>query len=224
MNAVPTLAPATPSTLSSRQVKADEVRRRLFQAGAELLAAKGYHATSVAEIAQRAGVAKGTFFLYFPTKDALVTELVRVQVRLVSAERTRLIEDGTSPAARLRATMLALGRLTELNMARAIFAAIFDKADVGGTVDLLFQDLLKMMTEDARAAIAAGELSRKTDADGFALLLMDSFLGATVSYATSPRGRSLTQMISSHVDMNLAAFAPQAKAKKPARTRPARKP
>jgi AcrR family transcriptional regulator len=207
------LAPNVPS----RQAKADDTRLRLFTAGAELLAAQGYHATSVEQITRRAGVAKGTFFLHFPTKDALVTELVRLQVRFVARERARLVAEGAAPAVRLRATVMALGRLSDRNIARAVLTAAMDKGDVGSALDRLYQELLELMTEDARAAVRARELSRNTDPQMFALVLLDSFLGATVSFATNPRGRSLLQMLEALIDANLTAFAPKVRTKVPKR-------
>jgi TetR/AcrR family transcriptional repressor of nem operon len=193
--------------IATRQAKADDTRMRLFAAGAELLASQGYHATSVEQITQRAGVAKGTFFFHFPTKDALVTELVRLQVRFVARERERLVAEGAAPTARLRATVMGLGRLSDRNIARAVLTAGLDKGAVGSAIDRLYQDLLELMTEDARAAVRARELSRSTDPAMFAVLLMDAFLGATVSYATNPRGRSLLAMLEALVDTNLTAFA-----------------
>lgn len=50
-------------------------RELLLDAGEELFRDKGVAATTVAEITERAGVAKGTFYLYFPTKDHLVAAL-----------------------------------------------------------------------------------------------------------------------------------------------------
>jgi AcrR family transcriptional regulator len=195
----------------TRLARADDTRLRLFTAGAELFATHGYHATSVEQIARRAGVAKGTFFLHFPTKDALVTELVRLQVRFVARERERLVVEGAGPSVRLRATVMALGRLADRNIARAVLTAGLDKGDVGSAIDRLYQDVLELMIEDARAAVRARELSRSTDPEMFALVLMDSFLGATVSFATNPRGRSLIEMLEALVDTNLAAFAPKKK-------------
>jgi AcrR family transcriptional regulator len=198
--------------LAARQAKADDTRLRLFTAGAELLATQGYHATSVEQITRRVGVAKGTFFLYFPTKDALVTELVQLQVRLVARERQRLVGEGATPAARLRATVMALGRLSDRNIARAVLTASMEKSEVGSAIDRLFQSVLDLMIEDARAAVRARELSRTTDPETFALVLMDSFLGATVSFATNPRGRSLLGMLEALLDANFSAFAPKKKA------------
>jgi AcrR family transcriptional regulator len=46
-------------------------REQLLQAAREVLAQKGYERTTVSSIAGRAQVAQGTFYLYFPSKEAL---------------------------------------------------------------------------------------------------------------------------------------------------------
>ena len=132
---------------------------RLFTAGAELFAEQGYHATTVEQIARRAGVAKGTFFLHFPTKDAVVIALVRMQMRLVHDEHARMREQGTAPLARLRATVLALGMLADRNVARAVFTAGFDKPEVGEVLDGLMLGILGLMEADAKAAAREGRLA-----------------------------------------------------------------
>jgi TetR/AcrR family transcriptional regulator, cholesterol catabolism regulator len=55
-----------------RERKKLEVRDRIRGAALELFREKGYEATTVEEIAERADVAKGTFFNYYARKDALV--------------------------------------------------------------------------------------------------------------------------------------------------------
>jgi AcrR family transcriptional regulator len=57
---------------SRRETNKAAIRARLVAAGLKLAATRGYDATTVAAIAERAGVAKGTFFNYFPTKEALI--------------------------------------------------------------------------------------------------------------------------------------------------------
>jgi len=65
-------------------------RERLVVAGVELFATKGYDDTTVAEIAERAGVTKSTFFRYFPDKRDL----------LVAGQETlsRLLVEGIAEA------------------------------------------------------------------------------------------------------------------------------
>lgn len=69
-------APDTPRTAKLRQDRAHRTRAALLEAAASLWADRGYDDVSVSDIAARAGVAKGSFFYYFPTKEHLLLELV----------------------------------------------------------------------------------------------------------------------------------------------------
>ena len=50
--------------------------RKLLDAAAEEFGEKGFHESSVVSITQRAGVALGSFYTYFDSKDALFRALV----------------------------------------------------------------------------------------------------------------------------------------------------
>jgi len=52
-----------------------KTREKLIRAAVELFAKKGFEKTTVDEIVAKAGVAKGTFYLYFKSKDDLIKEL-----------------------------------------------------------------------------------------------------------------------------------------------------
>src|ERR1700761_943154 len=97
------------ATRSARQIRADDTRARLFAAAVELFEARGYHDTTIAAIVKRAGVAKGTFFVHFATKDAVITELQLRQIRGARKARMAVLETGGGPLAALRATVLSLG-------------------------------------------------------------------------------------------------------------------
>ena len=53
-----------------------EKRATILNSALQLFAANGVKNSSTAEIAKEAGIAAGTLFLYFPTKQALMDELV----------------------------------------------------------------------------------------------------------------------------------------------------
>ena len=57
-------------TLKEKQRQ--ERERLILAAAEEVLYEKGYHDTSIDEIAARVGVAKGTVYLHFPSKEELV--------------------------------------------------------------------------------------------------------------------------------------------------------
>jgi AcrR family transcriptional regulator len=49
---------------------------RILEAGLELFAARGYHATSIRDIAAGAGLQSASLYTHFPSKEAILTELV----------------------------------------------------------------------------------------------------------------------------------------------------
>ena len=163
-----------------RKVQADATRRRIFAAAAELFAVRGYHDVTVAEIARRAHVAKGTFFVHFATKDAIVTELVRIQTRAARRARGRVLEGGGTPAEALRATALMLGEQagSSIELSRAVLAATLENAAVGGASATLFDEVFAEMCADSTAAFGDDRAARA---------LMTSYLGAALHCCTSPR-------------------------------------
>lgn len=56
--------------------KREERRSQILDAALRVFAKKGYHAASVSDIVQEAAVARGTFYLYFPSKHDLFAGLV----------------------------------------------------------------------------------------------------------------------------------------------------
>src|SRR6266581_1916354 len=69
--------------LSRRERKKDETRERIFKVAVKLFRDKGFEATTIDDITERADVAKGTFFNYFPRKEAVLGYLS--EVRMVKA-------------------------------------------------------------------------------------------------------------------------------------------
>jgi AcrR family transcriptional regulator len=67
--------PAEPARRSP--VLRDERRAQLVAAAREVFGERGYHAATVDDITRAAGVAKGTFYLYFQEKREIYYELVR---------------------------------------------------------------------------------------------------------------------------------------------------
>lgn len=62
---------------SDRDAFYETRRQALADVALKLWAERGYDGTSVAAIASEAGIAKGTFYLYFETKGALLLEVLR---------------------------------------------------------------------------------------------------------------------------------------------------
>ena len=75
--------PAAPAVAEPRQRRARRKEARpgeLLDAALALFVEKGFAATRVEEVAARAGVSKGTLFLYFPSKEDLFKAVVRENI------------------------------------------------------------------------------------------------------------------------------------------------
>ncbi len=101
-----------PVATSQRAERKQARRGQLVEAAASVFMQRGVAATSVDEIVRAAGVAKGTFYLYFDTKDAMVTAVAEAMV-LGVADRIQTIatDPDRSPVERLVAFAGAIGQV-----------------------------------------------------------------------------------------------------------------
>ncbi|MEV7285738.1 TetR/AcrR family transcriptional regulator [Streptomyces sp. NPDC093252] len=73
------------SATSGAAARRESTRQKLYEAAVTLIAEQGFSATTVDEIAERAGVAKGTVYYNFASKSVLFEELLRHGVGLLTA-------------------------------------------------------------------------------------------------------------------------------------------
>jgi TetR/AcrR family transcriptional regulator, fatty acid metabolism regulator protein len=101
---------ATPEGPPGR--RSGDKRERILSAAVRVFARSGFHATRVSEVAKAAGVADGTIYLYFRSKDELLVSLFEDRVERLLAYMERELPKHPDASARLRAVIeLQLGLL-----------------------------------------------------------------------------------------------------------------
>ncbi|WP_370151033.1 TetR/AcrR family transcriptional regulator [Streptacidiphilus sp. EB129] len=124
-------------------------RQKLYEAAVTLIAEQGYSATTVEEIAERAGVAKGTVYYNFASKSDLFEELLRHGVGLLT---TALREAGAG--LRGLAALDAMARAgLEFIRTYPSFAQLF-VAETWRT-NRSWHDTLRLMREETVSVVAA---------------------------------------------------------------------
>src|SRR4051812_48240850 len=98
-------------------------RDALLRAAKHLLATKGFHATKIADIAAAADVGTGTFYLHFPTKDALFTDLARETAVELKDAIDRAKAAHADPAAKARVATATFFRFAGSH--RDVFKILF---------------------------------------------------------------------------------------------------
>jgi len=83
------------SELSIRQRRKEARPQELLEAALDLFVEKGFAATRSEEVAARAGVSKGTLYLYFPSKEELFKAVVRQTLSAEIAEGAKVLEAHT---------------------------------------------------------------------------------------------------------------------------------
>ena len=196
------------AAVSIRQQQKDETRAKIFAAATQLFAQNGYHATTTADIAKAAGVAKGTFFVHFPSKDAVITALVRIQTGAARKARLAALER-FGPVVALREAVMTLGERAGASrtLSRGVLAATLESQDLGGQTSEMFDQLFAEMKEDARLAKKQKLLERATDPDVLAASLMASYLGAVLHFTSSPKAPALLDILDPLVKANIANAA-----------------
>ena len=79
-----------------------ERKRQLLDTAEVLFAENGYEQTRIADICSAAGVAKGLFYWYFPTKESLFAELVRTMRHELRRAQAAAMDPAADPLTRIR--------------------------------------------------------------------------------------------------------------------------
>ncbi len=167
-------------------------RERILEAALDVFSEKGFHVATVDEIAERAGLGKGTVYRHFANKEALFNELV--QLRLGELERdASTVLDGQDDV------------LTMITKYLRIYFAFFDRnqrlyrlvvqegLDVGRQVqDLYVKTVMRRIPVLKRKIYAASQQGRLKDVDfptvfygvmGFVHGVIEKWLASDCSYS-----------------------------------------
>jgi TetR/AcrR family transcriptional regulator, transcriptional repressor for nem operon len=184
-------------------------RDHLIEVGLEQIRSSSYNATGVKEILDRAGVPKGSFYHYFPSKEVFTEEVLN---RYMIAETQRLQD------------VLGDIRLAPLKRLRRYFEALTVafgmSAPIGGcllgqlTLEIADQSpRLQPLLRDAfahwqhgianvlREAVERGDLSRAIRPDDLAAFLLNGWQGALVRMKAEKSDQPLENFI--HIAFNI---------------------
>ncbi|WP_433328569.1 TetR/AcrR family transcriptional regulator [Spirillospora sp. CA-294931] len=179
-------------------------RERLFAAAIELIAEHGFAATTVDQIAERAGVAKGTVYYNFGSKAGLFTALLDYGIGRLAATLAQAAE-GREPLAALEALVGAeLAFIGEHeSFARLLIAEAWRSGggDWHRAAVLIRERAMAVIDDALRAAVAAGDLRADLDTETAAAAVFGMVITVALQWRTLQPGRPLDEVHQTLMDL-----------------------
>lgn len=175
-------------------------KEEIIELGAELMRQNGYHATGINDILREAGIPKGSFYNFFPTKEAFAGEAMRwYGARMQRAMAGIFSNPALSPLARLKKFYgLVIAGNAEEDYQHGCLVNNFNNEVAGNNAYLaeeanrqfnLWLDELEACVAEAQAT---GELTDEFPPRELAEFIHTSFFGALSRMKSSRNGAALT--------------------------------
>ncbi|MFI5618478.1 TetR/AcrR family transcriptional regulator [Streptomyces sp. NPDC051567] len=173
-------------------------RQKLYEAAVTLIAEQGFSATTVDEIAERAGVAKGTVYYNFASKNDLFEELLRHGVGLLTASLRTAAEETEARGgsrvealdAMIRAGLVFIDRYPAFTQ---LYVAELWRTNRAwqSTLMVVRQEAVAVVETVLREGVERGELSAEIDVPLTAAAMVGMVLVAALDWQSFQSERSL---------------------------------
>jgi AcrR family transcriptional regulator len=206
----PTSAPAAASlVVSAREAQRLQTRARLFEAAVAEFGLSGLAGTDVAAIASAVGVARGTFYFHFPTKEHVLVELERAEeAKIVAKLATEASEPGDLMAVltllvrEVLAAEQRLGPVVFRDMLGLHFSATRPVEDELGE-----HPLAEFVIAAIAEAQAAGRVSQDADAGELGVIFMTGLFALLATRVAASWER--TPLLDRYVKTVVGGMEPQ---------------
>ncbi len=186
----------TLATRSKRQKQKADTRAALRRAAHECFAEQGFVATQIGDISRRAGVAHGTFYVHFESKEAVLDELLAEFNAALVDKLERAWPAGAEPLGAARA--LAAVCLDHWKAERGLVAAFAERAGIDGSLASLRDGISPPVAAflATRLAELAGGKLRDADLIAHGLLGLWTRVGLQYLFGDAPRQRAIDTLAS----------------------------
>jgi AcrR family transcriptional regulator len=162
-----------------------ERKQQIYEAAVACFGRQGYHLTTMDDIANEAGLSKGSLYWYFDSKKALFIALFR-EIMDQFELAWEAVATGNNSATEKVLTMLSLlrGEFKEFasffGVMMEAWAQTLHDEDVVELLDDFYQPYVRMMTQIIEQGIANNEF-RVTNVEATTLVLLSMFDGVTLA-------------------------------------------
>ena len=200
--------PAKPRWRRRKEARPEEI----LSAALEVFTDRGFAATKLEDVAKRAGVTKGTIYLYFDSKEALFKALIRETIVPVIAQGEALAQSFTGSARDLLEQLVReywrlVGETTLVGIPKLMIA---EASNFPELARFYYEEVVtrghRLMAGVIQRGIKAGEF-RPVNVMVAAKLAMSPLMHAVVARkafsACMPEGFDVASYLNTHIDLYL---------------------
>lgn len=187
-----------------------ETKAKIFKAAVELFLEHGYEMTTIEQIVERADVAKGTFFIHFPTKKAVIFYLGEQRVALMEEMLAEKLKAIKSAREKIFSLLNVLAEINEENkeitglITKEIFKELFSEMNPEKENQMQLKMLLVGILADGQQQ---GELHRDFDPVHAADIIISIYFYTLFQWLDRGLGKSLAEEFSDRVTLIMAGIA-----------------
>lgn len=193
--------------MMKRELKKAQTRQKIADAAVELFEKHGYEATTVQQIAERASVAKGTFFNYFNSKEELMMELQSV---VIMKEIETIVGKPGPVVPRLQAMLFEYARHYPMNRAvtRAVLQGIYGRDKLRELQCIRCGELQASLVPVLEHAQRKGEVRSDLPAEKIAQLAVQTYFGVLMSWALEQGEQELFDQMALSFEVFIQGISP----------------
>jgi AcrR family transcriptional regulator len=188
----------------------DARAQTLIAAALEEFKAKGYAAARLDDVARRAGVAKGTLYLYFDSKEALFKAVVRSAIlpAIERAEGAAAASDGSAADLLRQLVRTATRDIVESDGREVLRLLIGEAGRFPDLADFYYEEVVQRAMAAVRGIVARGVASgefRRTALDAMPQAVVAPLILAAVWKTLFERRHPLdaAALVELHLDLTL---------------------
>ncbi len=190
-----------------RELKKAQTRQKIAEAAVELFELHGYETTTVQQIAERAAVAKGTFFNYFTSKEELMMEL---QGMVIMKEIETVVGKPGPVVPRLQAVLFEYARNYPMSrsVTRAVLQGIYGSDNMRNLHCLRSDELQNSLVPVVEHAQLKGEVRADLSAGAISQLAVQTYFGVLMSWALEQGEQELPDQMALSFEIFVQGISP----------------
>ncbi len=146
-------------------MKKDSKKQVIMEIATELFLKNGFERTSVEAITKKVGIAKGSFYTYFDSKEELLREIIAFTMSAIENELSMKVKKSSNPIGAIEEFLKINGELSKkyipgilIALREVEFASVSSKQGIGAEIVNRVKKLLKDFVESLKGKCSEEDL------------------------------------------------------------------